>query len=514
MKQINKIILSIFLIVLFYTSLIIYSDFTKISEHFNNIKINQIITIFLIYSLVLFFGGVRQKILLNKLGLKIKIKDNFLIYLAGMSMVITPLGSGQIIKSHFLKNKFGYKTSKTLAVIIIERFCDLIVVSSMILITLAMHFSKSTFMISIISIVLIGIFILAIFNKQFLNIIQKTIKKIPIISKINQDIEDIDIQIKNLLKFKNFSTSLIFTIIGVSLESLVVFHSFNIFAVELPYVQAIQIFYTSILGGILSLVPGGVGLTESGFIGLLIQKNIPIDLATSLIIFIRIFTIWFATTIGFLCAIYLVKSQSQNTEKLKIFNNPWTWEFFRIFLDLIFGLYKNRFRKIFNEWKIQNNLSVLDIGCGIGQYSKITSSNYLGVDLNGKYIDYCQKKFMNENKKSFRCADVTSLLDEKTKFDVVLMVDFLHHIPDEIAKKILKTSSQLADKYIISFEPIKEQRNSIGQLIIDNDRGDHIRPLDELHKLFEGTDCEIIDSSELKIGPITSRAILAIPKKK
>ena len=125
-----------------------------------------------------------------------------------------------------------------------------------------------------------------------------------------------------------------------------------------------------------------------------------------------------------------------------------------------------------------------------------------------------QKKFIHKKNKSFRCADVTSLLDEKAKFDVVLMVDFLHHIPDEIAKKILKTSSLLADQYIICFEPIKEQKNRIGQLIINNDRGDHIRPLNELHKLFEGTDCEIINSSELKIGPITSRAILAIPKKK
>jgi glycosyltransferase 2 family protein len=514
LKQINKVILSIFLIVLFYSSLIIYSDFNKISDNFKNIEINQVIPILLIYGLVLLFGGIRQKFLLNKMGLKINVKDNFLIYLAGLSMVITPMGSGQIIKTHFLKKKFGYPTSKTLAVIIIERFCDLIVVSSIITITLAIYFSKSTLIVSIISITILGIFILSISNKQIFNKIQNTLHKIPIVAKIIDETDGVDIHVKNLLKFKNIGISLVLTIIGITLESLVVFQTFNLFQIELSYIHAIQIFYTSILGGILSFIPGGVGLTESGFIGLMIQQNISVDLATSLIIFIRIVTIWFATSIGFICSIYLAKNQSQSTGKLKIFNNPWTWEFFRIFLDFIFGLYKNRFRKIFNEWKIEKNLSVLDIGCGIGQYSKITSSNYLGVDLNDKYIDYCKKKFIHKKNKSFRCADVTSLLDEKAKFDVVLMVDFLHHIPDEIAKKILKTSSLLADQYIICFEPIKEQKNSIGQLIINNDRGNYIRPLNELHKLFEGTDCEIIDSSELKIGPIISRAILAIPKKK
>ncbi len=208
---------------------------------------------------------------------------------------------------------------------------------------------------------------------------------------------------------------------------------------------------------------------------------------------------------------YIAKNQSQSKGKLKIFDNPWTWELIRNFLDLIFGLYKNRFRKISKEWKIGNKLSVLDIGCGIGQYSKITSSTYLGVDLNNRYIDYCKKKFISENNKSFRCADVTSLLDEESKFDIVLMVDFLHHIPDEISKKILNTASLLANQYIICFEPIKEQSNFLGKLIIDNDRGEYIRSLSDLHELFKNTNCKIIESSELQTGPIKSRAILAVP---
>ncbi len=46
--------------------------------------------------------------------------------------------------------------------------------------------------------------------------------------------------------------------------------------------------------------------------------------------------------------------------------------------------------------------------------------------------------------------------------------------------------------------------------LINNDRGEYIRPLNDLHKLFEETGCEIVESSELRMGPVKSRAILAV----
>lgn len=221
-------------------------------------------------------------------------------------------------------------------------------------------------------------------------------------------------------------------------------------------------------------------------------------------------TVWFATMIGFIFSFFILRKISKQIEITKLLDSPTTWELGRILLDLIFGLYRKRFKKIRN-WKIQDDVTVMDVGCGTGQYSKITSGKYLGIDLNSNYINYCVNKYANNHNKSFRCADVITLLNEKARFDVVLMVDFLHHIPDDIAKKILRTSSELATKYIICFEPILEQSNVIGRLIINNDRGDHIRSLDELHELFHDTGCKIIESSEIWLGPIRSRAILAIP---
>ena len=196
----------------------------------------------------------------------------------------------------------------------------------------------------------------------------------------------------------------------------------------------------------------------------------------------------------------------------QILDNPTVWEFGRICLDLFFGLYRKRFNKI-KEWGLYNkNYSVIDIGCGIGQYCKITKGNYLGIDLQPNYISYCKRKYKDKNK-SFRCADASTILKEKTTFDLILIVDFLHHVSDDLAVKILHTASLLSNEYVVNFEPVYEQSNPIGRWLREHDRGNYIRSLENLHKLFKVAGLEIIESSELILGPSKTRAILAKPIK-
>lgn len=197
----------------------------------------------------------------------------------------------------------------------------------------------------------------------------------------------------------------------------------------------------------------------------------------------------------------------------KILDNPTIWEIGRTCLDLFFGLYRKRINKI-KEWGLfDKNYSVIDIGCGIGQYCNLTKGKYLGIDLQSNYVEYCKRKYKEDGNKLFRCADASVILQEKTTFDLILIVDFLHHIPDDLAVKILHTASLLSNRYIVNFEPVYEQTNLIARWLREHDRGNHIRSLEDLHKLFKKADLEIIESSELILGPLKTRAILAKPAK-
>jgi 2-polyprenyl-3-methyl-5-hydroxy-6-metoxy-1,4-benzoquinol methylase len=191
-------------------------------------------------------------------------------------------------------------------------------------------------------------------------------------------------------------------------------------------------------------------------------------------------------------------------------DNPMIWELSRLFLDKAFGLYSKRIQLIRNKSFYKNSLSVLDIGCGTGQYSTITQGQYLGLDINNRYIKYAGKRHRNHNQ-SFKCADVTVITKELPKFDMVLMTDFLHHIPSQQCINLLNVCTNLVNQYVINFEPVTEQYNPIGRWVNKNDRGKYIRSLDELHQIYKESQLELIESLPLMIGPISTCAIISRP---
>lgn len=94
-----------------------------------------------------------------------------------------------------------------------------------------------------------------------------------------------------------------------------------------------------------------------------------------------------------------------------------------------------------------NNL--LEIGCGAGfsvDYLKGKFVNYLGVDYSQNLIKYAIKH--NSNKSvNFECSNIMNF-SSNTKFDVILMIGVLHHMPDP-EKVIISLNKNLSDQGVI-----------------------------------------------------------------
>jgi SAM-dependent methyltransferase len=192
----------------------------------------------------------------------------------------------------------------------------------------------------------------------------------------------------------------------------------------------------------------------------------------------------------------------------QLLNSAFAWEALRLALDAAFGLYRRRIATLTRWGVLEGAPSVLDVGCGIGQYASVTSGSYLGVDLTERYIKHAQQRFGERSDREFRAADVATLEAEQRTFDIVLMVDFLHHLDDTSCESLLATAARLSRRYVISLEPVSEQHNRLGRWIIDHDRGDHMRPLAAYHALLERSPLTVERSEELRLGPINTRAVL------
>jgi SAM-dependent methyltransferase len=193
---------------------------------------------------------------------------------------------------------------------------------------------------------------------------------------------------------------------------------------------------------------------------------------------------------------------------VSVLDRPLVWEMSRVALDLGFGLYRRR-RALLARWGLLHGRpSVLDIGCGIGQYASLTEGRYVGVDLNCPYVEHARRR-RGDERHAFRCVDAAELVAEDERFDLVLMVDFLHHLADTTAVSVLRTAGKLAAGPVVSLEPVTEQTNRVGRWFIENDRGEHMRAHGALLELFAGADLRVEADEQLRLGAIETRAIRA-----
>lgn len=192
-----------------------------------------------------------------------------------------------------------------------------------------------------------------------------------------------------------------------------------------------------------------------------------------------------------------------------LLERPAIWHMSRKIIDSFFGLYKKRLA-IIRSLGVTSDMSIVDIACGTGQYSALTNAEYLGVDLNPKYINHAQKIYREPNKK-FLCTDANNL-PRSAAYDAALLIDATHHITDGENKKLFETLNRLTKHYVIICDPIKQKTgNIIGRFFTSLDRGSYIRSkqdtLDLISNMFN-----VRKVMDLKIMGIESICVLALPK--
>jgi len=128
---------------------------------------------------------------------------------------------------------------------------------------------------------------------------------------------------------------------------------------------------------------------------------------------------------------------------------------------------------------------VLDVGCGPGTNApRFAGADYVGVDINERYLQIARSKHSGRFVEAdLATADLASL----GTFDTILVNSFLHHLPDDAVRRILRQLKQLldADGRVHLLELVLPERHSIPRLMARLDRGRFARPLGAWRQLFE-----------------------------
>ncbi len=288
------------LAVLFYSVIIFLSDFTEIATELSSISLHYFLLTFPLTIVTIILSGLRFHLVLRKIGINLPLKDSLSIFTAGLSMLITPGGSGSLIKSYLLKKKTGHSISYTIPIVIYEKWLNSVTILSIIGVLLLWNEyleSKIVFLIGLIFLV----FSFYIFkNLVGLKYVNKLLMKTKFTKKFIINVEEFRNTTYELLKPKAIFEFLGITLVIMLILYFIIYLIFISLNSNFDFFSSGQIFFTSLLMGILTFVPGGIVVTEGGMLGMLLNYGSNFSDASVLVLLTRFLTLWFPIILGFI----------------------------------------------------------------------------------------------------------------------------------------------------------------------------------------------------------------------
>jgi len=299
MKLDNRLILILISVVGVYAIFLFVSDFNIVSEKISNFKINYLPLILLLVSASLVPLIIKWHFLLKNSEVDVPLTKSIAVFFSGVAFEITPGQIGALIKSQILKTSYNIPRTKTVPIVIVEKVYDLIgaILASVIgIIILGMEIYLIAIAISVLAFIFFFMY-----YKPASELFFNRITKLKFFSK---HIENISGFYEIVQKSTNVRAATICILLALAywfMVSAAAYYTLISFDVNiLDYLKVLAIYSTSTLLGAISFIPAGIGITEGSIAGLFTLNGIDVSTALILAVMIRIFTLWYSVSVGFI----------------------------------------------------------------------------------------------------------------------------------------------------------------------------------------------------------------------
>jgi glycosyltransferase 2 family protein len=292
----QKVIISVVIGGVLYLAFTIYADFTQVITAFGKFNL-LLLPLLLVLSFLNYFARfLKWDYYLSVVKVKMKKIDSLSTFMSGLIMSVTPAKLGEVLKSVLVKEITGEPISGTAPIILAERITDFL---SLLLIAIVGAFvfdygGNITIFVAAFFIFLIVI----ISNKKIALPIINFSERIPIIKKYIHNIHSAYESSYQLLKLKPLILMTILSLISWGFECSGYYFILVNFNVNFGLLWASFSYSFSTIIGAISMLPGGLGLTEGSLTYLLIEKGIAADIAVATTFIVRVVTLWFAVLVG------------------------------------------------------------------------------------------------------------------------------------------------------------------------------------------------------------------------
>jgi len=296
----NKVWLIIIFAVVVYLIMGIYADFSDLLAAIKQFNWIFFILMIVLTTIAYFIRFLKWNFFLKSVGVHLNLKDNLFVFFSGLGMIITPAKVGEIWKGWLIKDINGESLSKTVPVVIVDRVTDLI--GLLVLSALGiLYYREGSYILVILIILFVGFFV-AIKSKKISGKIISILENRA--GKYSKDIKTMHNTFEQLMNPKNITLMSFLSAFAWFFECLALFFVIIGFGDSISVLISTFVFSFASLAGAVSMIPGGLGVAEATFSGLLQYFGLTATISVGVAIIIRFGTLWYGAILGFL--VYLI----------------------------------------------------------------------------------------------------------------------------------------------------------------------------------------------------------------
>ena len=283
--------------VVIFAAIGIYADFDNLRQSISDFDFTYLPIILLLAPMNYVLRYVKWNYYLKQLKIDVPKKINFPVFVAGLSMTVTPAKVGEFFKSYLLKELSGVDMAKTMPMVLMERVSDAI--SMIILASVGAVAFSYGYAAVIACIVIICLFVAAVRIKAFAALIIRLLSKVKFLKRFAAAFENFYTNTYELTRIDRLGVAVGIGTVSWFFEGLVVFLALKAFGVEFSVLGSVFTVSVSSLLGALSMLPGGLIAAEGSILGVLtVLFGIDKVLASATTIVTRISTLWLGVIIG------------------------------------------------------------------------------------------------------------------------------------------------------------------------------------------------------------------------
>jgi uncharacterized protein (TIRG00374 family) len=302
LQKVRKhIIASIIIGAILYLSISIYIDFQSVIEAFTSFNIFLIPLLLLLSYLNYFTRFLKWHYYLRILKIGTKFWDSFLIFMSGLIMSVTPGKFGELLKSYMLKKINNEPISKTAPIVLVERITDFL--SLLFIAIIGGYIFNIGLYLIIITTIAFLILVLILSNKTISNILFRNLARIKYLRKILPNIEEAYKSSFEMMKIKPLILMFFLSLLSWFFEFLGFYVVLNEYNPEITLFWSSFTYAFSTIIGSITLLPGGLGVTDGSLTFLLVNDGFSTNTAVASTFIIRVVTLWFAVFVGIISVI-------------------------------------------------------------------------------------------------------------------------------------------------------------------------------------------------------------------